>query len=496
MIFLLRPIAKSYFTPLFVLLTAVVLPSRLPAETLSKPPNVLFILVDDLGWSDLGCYGSDYYRTPNVDRLARQGLKFQTAYAAAPVCSPTRAALLTGKSPARLGMTIWHEGAVRGGPPDRKLREPSSLANLPREEWTLAERFRAAGYRTAHIGKWHLGTAAYYPETQGFDVHIGGTFWGAPATYFHPFSGRWSDRDSEIRYVPGLGESRPGDYLTDELTDQAIDFIKSSQQPFFLNLWYYTVHSPIEAPKELVDACRQRPIGKHHRDATYAAMVQRMDENVGRLLQTLADEKIRDHTVVVLTSDNGGVDFEQRSIVPTSNAPLRSGKGTLYEGGIRVPLLIDWPKMPAGTTSVPCISQDFVPTFAPLLGWDDGGRGIDGADAANATANAPNSAGDDGLSLMPVITDPSQGLTHRPLFWHFPHYYPRMTPASAIRDGDWKLIHYYEDDQRELYDLRIDPGEQRDVANAYPEHVARLSESLDRWRREVDANEPTDQTGE
>ena len=224
--------------------------------------NVVFILVDDLGWSDLGCYGSDFYETPHLDQWAEQSLKFNAAYAAAPVCSPTRAAIMTGKSPAQLDMTIWHEGAVGGGPTDRKLQDAKAVANLPREEQTLAELFRGTGYFTAHIGKWHLGTAAYYPETQGFDLNIGGTFWGAPSTFFFPFAGRWNQRDPEIRYVPGLAPGKVGEYLPDRLTDAALDVIDSQQdRPFFLSLWYYTVHSPIEAPTELVDQFRQKKPG-------------------------------------------------------------------------------------------------------------------------------------------------------------------------------------------------------------------------------------------
>ena len=439
------------------------------------PLNVVFILVDDLGWSDLGYAGSDFYRTPHVDDLAQQSLRFHNAYAAAPVCSPTRAAILTGKSPARLDMTIWHEGAVAGGPRNRKLLAAKSKANLPREEVTLAERFRAAGYATAHIGKWHLGTAAFYPETQGFDFHVGGTFWGAPATFFYPFSGRWNVRDPEIRYVPGLGYGKEGDYLPDRLTDVAIEVIeKNREQPFFLNLWYYTVHSPIQAPPEMVDAYRNERPGTNHRDPTYAAMVERMDFNVGRILGRLEELKLSERTIVVFTSDNGGVDFDQRSIVPTSNAPLRSGKGTLYEGGIRVPLLVRWPGKPVGETEELVTSQDFTPTFASSLG-----------------ETPVDSEGLDGVSLLPLLNDPGVTLPKRSLFWHFPHYYPRMTPGSAVRNGDWKLIHYYEDDRRELYNLRDDPGEQHDLANEESATSARLYWELAEWRTSIGANEPT-----
>ncbi len=442
------------------------------------PLNVVFILVDDLGWSDLGYAGSDFYDTPNVDRLASQSVIFRNAYAAAPVCSPTRAAILTGKSPARLDMTIWHEGAVAGGPRNRKLLAAKSIANLPRTEVTLAERFGDAGYATAHIGKWHLGTAAFYPETQGFDFHLGGTFWGAPATFFYPFAGKWNDRDPEIRYVPGLDFGSDGDYLPDRLTDVALEVIeKNRQRPFFLNLWYYTVHSPIEAPAEMVEAYRKKQPGTHHKDPTYGAMVERMDFNVGRILHKLDALKLSDRTIVVFTSDNGGVDFDQRSIIPTSNAPLRSGKGTLYEGGIRIPLLIRWPGKSAGESNWLVTSQDFVPTFAELF-----------------RDNSLDTTTLDGESLLPLLDNPAAQLRPRSLYWHFPHYYPRMTPASAMRNGEWKLIHYYEDDRLELFNLHSDPGEQHNLAAERPSVLNRLQQELNQWRTSVGANEPTIRT--
>lgn len=447
------------------------LSNRCLAE-LSQPPNVLFILVDDLGWSDLGCYGSDFYETPNIDRLAKRSLLFTQAYAAAPVCSPTRAALLTGKWPARLGMTIWHEGAVGGGPTDRQLFDAHAVANLPREETTLAELFRDAGYLTAHVGKWHLGTAAYYPETQGFDVNRGGTFWGAPATFFHPFSGRWNKNDPEIRYVPGIGPTKHGDYLPDRLTDAALDIIESPRdRPFLLNLWYYTVHSPIEAPESIVNHFRGKQPGPHHKEPTYAAMVRRMDHNVGRILDKLDELNLTDNTIVIFTSDNGGVDFDQRSITPTSNHPLRSGKGTLYEGGLRVPLLIHWPGNWSGETSEWCISTDFFPTFVEML----------------HAKPMPS----DGTSLLPLLDRSSHALPTRTLCWHFPHYYPRMTPGSAIRKGDWKLLHFYEDDRKELYDLATDAGEQHDLSATEKDKSSELFADLEQWRLDVRAQVPT-----
>lgn len=444
----------------------------------AEPLNVVFILVDDLGWSDLG-YASDFYETPNVDALAKSNLNFTRAYAAAPVCSPTRAAIMTGKFPARLDMTIWHEGAVSGGPKNRRLRDAKAEPNLPREELTLAELFRSAGYFTAHIGKWHLGSAAYYPETQGFDVNIGGTFWGAPSTFFFPFAGRWNARDPEFRYVPGLAPGAEGDYLPDRLTDKALELIDAvNDRPFFLNLWYHTVHSPIEAPADAIERYRPKRPGKHHKDPTYAAMVERMDFNVGRVLDKLAETDLADKTIVIFTSDNGGVDFDQRSILPTSNLPLRSGKGTLYEGGLRVPLIVRWPGVTSpGLCKRLISSQDFFPTFAEHLSTQTRGPVLTGEKA-------------DGVSLLSLLKEPATQLNRPALYWHFPHYYPRMTPASAIRKGRWKLIHFYEDDLIELYDLHADPGETRNLAKNQPSVAEDLKRDLDTWRREVGANEP------
>ncbi len=439
--------------------------------------NVVFILVDDWGCADAGVQGSGFFETPNIDRLARQGMRFTQAYAAAAICSPTRAAIMTGKSPARLDMTIWHEGAVRGGPTNRRLLEAKAQPNLPREEVTLAELFQQHGYSTAHIGKWHLGKAGYYPETQGFDVNIGGTYWGAPATFFHPYRGHWTESDPELRYVP-VGQGKPGDYLTDKLTDHALDLIEQKlDQPFFLSLWFHTVHTPIEGKPKLVERFKNKNPGKHHRHPEYAAMVSSMDENVGRVLRKLDELNIADNTVVVLTSDNGGVDFPTAKSghrPPTRNFPFRSGKGTLYEGGLRVPLIIRWPGCTrSGSESTAQVtSQDFFPTLADALGQVDAPR-------------------HDGESLLPLLRDPQAKLARKALYWHYPHYYPRMTPGSAVREGDWKLIHYYEGDRVELFELQDDPGETRNLATVQPNRVKVLRGRLDAWRESVDAKAPT-----
>ena len=446
---------------------------------LARDMNVVFILVDDWGVVDAGVQGSDFFETPVIDRFASQSLRFTQAYAASPVCSPTRAAIMTGKSPARLDMTIWHEGAVAGGPKNRRLLEARAEPDLPREEFTIAELFKLKNYYTAHIGKWHLGKAAHYPETQGYDLNVGGTYWGAPASFFYPYRGVWSKSDPELRYVPA-GSGKAGDYLTDRLTDHAVDVIRQHQEePFFLSLWFHTVHSPIQGKPKQVEYFRKKAPGQIHSHAEYAAMVASLDQNLGRVLQTLEDFALTEDTVVILTSDNGGVDRPCRNSggkPPTSNVPFRSGKGTLYEGGIRVPLMIRWPgRTKAGTICSELVtSQDFFPTFAEAFD-SDGMRPL--------PAN-------DGVSLLAVLNDPSSKLDRETLYWHYPHYYPGMTPGSAVRDGDWKLIHYYEDDRMQLFDLEIDPGEAADVAKDNPAQVHRLRSKLDRWREVTSANAP------
>jgi arylsulfatase A-like enzyme len=438
--------------------------------------NVVFILVDDWGWADAGVQGSDFFETPNIDRLAQEGLRFTQAYAAAAICSPTRAAILTGKSPARLDMTIWHEGAVRGGPKNKRLLEAKAQPNLPLAEVTLAELFKKQNYFTAHIGKWHLGKAAFYPETQGYDVNIGGTYWGAPATFHWPYRGPWSRNDPELRYVP-LGAGKPGDYLTDQLTDHALRIIaQQKDRPFFLSLWFHAVHTPIEGKPTWVKRFEKKPSGKIHSHAEYAAMLASLDENIGRVLRQLDDLKLADRTVVILTSDNGGVDFptaKSGNRPPTRNAPFRSGKGTLYEGGLRVPLIIRWPgrTKPGAECAAQVTSQDFFPTLADALGQ----------------TNAPRH---DGVSLLPLLKNPKAPLKREALFWHYPHYYPRMTPASAIRAGDWKLIHYYEDNRMELFNLKTDPAETKNLAATQSAKAKALREKLDAWRKETDAKAP------
>ena len=444
----------------------------------ASPPNIVVILADDLGAVDLGCYGADLHETPRLDALAKQSVHFRQAYASAPVCSPTRAALMTGKHPARLGITIWAEGSL-GGPQNRKLLQGESKHDLPFEEVTLAERLHEAGYATALVGKWHLGDGDHAPETQGFDVNIGGTRWGAPQSFFWPYrgSGRFGQ---EFRFMPGLPLGKSGDYLTDKLTDAAIAFIDSAkQQPFFLFLAHHSPHTPIEAPQSLIEhfQTKLKPEMKHQNPA-YAAMVKNLDDNVGRVLDHLQTRGLLENTIVIFTSDNGGyigVDRKGGFTAPcTSNAPLRSGKGSLYEGGIRVPLLIRWSGAAAGERTQPATTCDL---FFSLLT----------AAGLSPTGDQPS----DGMDLSSSIRNSATKIARDTLYWHYPHYYETTTPVSAIRAGDWKLLEYFEDGRRELFNLQDDPIEAQDLSATQPDKVAELSKRLTAWRTEVDAKLPT-----
>ncbi|UCF14283.1 MAG: sulfatase [Phycisphaerales bacterium] len=458
---------------------AALLPCFSRTSEVAPQPNFVFILVDDLGWADVRCYGGDLHETPNIDRLARQGMRFTDAYAAAPVCSPTRASIMTGKYPARLHMTIWYESSANP-PRGRKLIPPITQGNLPHDEVTIAEVLKKAGYFTAHVGKWHLGDAAHYPQTQGFDVNIGGTFWGAPYTFFYPYSGSGTRWDGEFRYVPHLEFGDEGEYLTDRLTDEALRVIENAKdKPFFLNLCYHTVHTPIEGKPELIDHYRKKlKPGMHHRNCEYAAMVHSLDENVGRVLGRIDELGIADRTIVVFFSDNGGYINKYEGITVTDNYPLRSGKGSLYEGGTRAPLILRWPGVTkAGSVcEQPVSSIDFYPTMLDMAG-------LEGDSKHNADV--------DGISLAPLLKNPQVTLKRRALYWHYPHYYPTTSPVSSIRMGDWKLLEYLEDGRLELYDLSKDIGEKNNLASKMPQKAKQLRENLHEWRRSVEAQMPT-----
>ncbi len=438
--------------------------------------NLVFMLADDLGWSNLACYGSDLHETPQLDQFAAGSVRFTNAYAASPVCTPTRASIMTGKHPARLRMTIWREASAQRG--DRSWLEPITRGDLPWEEVTLAEVLQKAGYYTAHVGKWHLGSAEYYPQSHGFDVNIGGTLWGAPQTFFYPFRG--TQYAPEWRYVPDLEPSEPGDYLTDRLTDKALEIIdRVADRPFYLNLWYHSVHTPIEGKPEWVAKFREKAANSRvHVNPDFAAMLASLDENVGRVLAKLEEKGIAQRTIVVFASDNGGyvgICKLQPGIPVTSNAPLRSGKGSLYEGGIRVPLIIRWPGVTPGGAICrePVLSCDLYPTLLSMMGCD-------------ADLPAPL----DGVNFRSLLQDPKGKLPRETLFFHYPHYYTTTSPVSAVREGDWKLLEYFEDAHVELYNLASDPGERQNVAVENPQVATRLRGKLQAWRSEVDAQLP------
>lgn len=438
------------------------LAASLPAQAAARP-NVIFVLADDLGWADLGCYGNRFHRTPNADRLAAEGMRFTQAYSACPVCSPTRAAIMTGRYPARYRLTDWLPG--RPDMPSQRLARPDLRQELPLEEVTLAELLASAGYRTASIGKWHLGGAGFEPATQGFTFSTAGDAAGSPPSYFAPYR-------KNGRSIPGLDAAPSGEYLTDRLFEEAEQFLETSRsEPFFLYLPHYAVHTPLEAKEELIESYRNQLSAGSHGNPIYAAMLESLDQGLGRLMAKLDELKLADNTVVVFTSDNGGLATGEGPNTPsTSNAPLRDGKGHLYEGGIRVPLLIRWPgTVRAGSVcSVPVCSIDHFPTFAEL-------------------AAVPVTTEIDGASLVPLLKEQS-GLARSELYWHYPHYSNQSArPGGAIRSGDWKLIEFFETGRRELFNLKDDPSETSNRAAKEPERAVMLADKLARWRQSVQA---------
>lgn len=471
----------SVMRPVYLVMTFLL--GALGASAIAAaPPNVVLILADDLGWSDLGCYGADLHETPHLDRLASRSIRFTQAYAAS-VCSPTRASLLTGKHYARLGITTWRESAPNP-PNDKPLLTPTSVADLPYSERTLAEIFKEAGYRTAIVGKWHLGDATHYPETQGFDINIGGTLWGAPQTYFYPYkgSGRF---EGEFRYVPHLEGGKEGEYLTDRLTDEALKVIdQAGDQPFFLYLAHHAPHSPIQAKKEKIARYEKKVTPKlHHQNATLAAMVESLDESVGRVLDRLEQRGLSERTIVIFLSDNGGHigKYEEKQV--TNNYPLRSGKGSMFEGGIRIPLIIHAPGFgnAESISAEPVYVADLFETLRELTGVTD----------AKVKEGEEKKRLPDGMSLVPIMRDPSATLPREALYFHFPHYYPTTTPASAIRMRDWKLIEYHEGPRQELFNLKDDPTESTDLSAKDPAKLKELLTKLNAWRKEVSAPMPT-----
>lgn len=449
------------------------LPSLASAEQ-ARPLNVVLILVDDLGWMDLSCQGSDYYKTPNIDKLASQGMRFTNAYAACSVCSPTRAAVMTGRWPARLGVTDWIRARFqRGvktpeknrteyvGGPRKKLLCPPNAFWMEREEFTIAEMLDVGGYATCHIGKWHLGDPEWYPTKQGFDINIAGCDIGQPPSYFDPYVNKKYDFDNQIQ------PRKKGEFLTHREGDEAKKFItEHKEEPFFLFYCPYAVHTPIQAIPEV--AARYKREGKKEIHAKYAALTESVDDAVGTIMETLEATGTADNTLVIFTSDNGGLKG------PTDNTPLRSGKGYAYEGGIRVPLIVRWPGVvKAGTTSDEVVtSVDYMPTIKEAVGADIPPVEIDG----KSLVGHLKSGGTESLD---------RNFVH----WHFPHYRHAPGPYSIIRAGDWKLIRWYQGGH-ELYDLGKDLSEKNDLAASMPEKVRELDAMLTAELKRVGAKLP------
>lgn len=460
-------------------------------------PNIIFILIDDMGWKDLSSYGSEFYQTPNIDSLAEEGMKFNDAYASCPVCSPTRASILTGKYPANVGVTDWIDWGDFYHPLQGRLIDAPYIDHLPIEEESLATALKEGGYTTWHVGKWHLGGEEYYPEKHGFDINVGGCYFGSPMQdgYFSPYN------------IENLEDGPEGEYLTDRLTNEAIDLIQNhnndadGERPFFLNLAYYTVHTPIMAKENYIkiyekkaktmglDKIKAFDLGDYfpteHKkdkrikrrliqsDPVYAAMIHSLDENVGRLLSTIDELGLADNTVIFFTSDNGGLATAEGS--PTCNAPLSEGKGWMYEGGTREPLLIKWPGViePGSICKEPVTSPDFYPTILEMAGLP----------------MMPEQH-QDGESLVSLLKGTGQP-ERKAIYWHYPHYGNQGgTPGSSMRMGDYKLIEFYEDGRLELYDLRNDIGEERNLVKDKPELAKKMQKMLVNWREKMEAKIP------
>jgi len=432
------------------------------AQPPARLPNFVFILADDLGVRDLTPDGNTFHETPAMDQLVRDGVRFTNAYAACPVCSPTRASIMTGKYPSRLKVTDWIAGR-RQWPTARVITPPNKL-QLGLEEITLAEALKPLGYTSAHIGKWHLGGQGYEPEKQGFDLNIAGDHRGSPRSFFGPFD------------MPNFPAGSKDDELTERLTDEACAYLAKQRagQPFFLYFAHYTVHTPIQAREAMVARYRAKLEGKPFPDPTYAAMVESLDKSVAAVRRTLVQSGLARDTVIIVFSDNGGLRYEgsgKRLI--TTNAPYRAGKGHLYEGGIRSPFYIHWPGVtqPGRVIDTPASSVDFFPTLLEMAG-----------------SKPPRPV--DGVSLAPLLRGGSAP-NRDAIFWHYPHYSNQGgVPGGAIRMGDWKLIEFYEDSRLELYNLKDDPSETRNLALRNAAKARELHARLKQWRIDTNALMP------
>ena len=445
-----------------------------------KKKNFLFILVDDLGWTDLGYMGSAFYETPNIDALSQESIQFSNAYASGSVCSPSRAAIMTGRHPARVGITDWIPGNDKQ---NEKLLGPQDLDQLPLSEKTLAEAFKAANYSTFYAGKWHLGDKGYFPEDQGFEINKGGHKAGSPpGGYYSPYKN------------PKLSDGPEGENLSDRLTNESIQFLSDiDQKPFFVFLSFYSVHTPIQPNKKYIDKfnkkLKQLDINEtavkkegeglttlDQRNAAYASMLFALDKNIGRLIKSLKKLGLYENTTLVFTSDNGGLSTLSKNRnhkAPTSVLPLRAGKGWLYEGGIRVPLLIK-PSHYSGearSSAEPIVGHDFYPTLLSMAG-----------------IKVEKNIILDGIDLSPLIHE-NKSLEREDLFWHYPHYHgSAWTPGAAIRMGDWKLIEFHESNIIELYNLKNDLSEQEDLSLRFAEKVTELQNRLHELQKSMNAN--------
>jgi arylsulfatase A-like enzyme len=452
-----------------IVLIVIMCTGSLALASDQTPPNVVLIVADDLGQRDLGCYGSTFYKTPHIDRLAKDGARFTEYYAACPVCSPTRASLLTGKYPARINLTDWLPG--RPDRPDQKLKRPVIRQELPLEEVTLAESLKTAGYTTGLIGKWHLGGEGFGPQKQGFDTNIGGDHTGTARSYFAPF------RD-KVGVMPGLEKAPEGEYLTDRLAAEAEAFIEANKsRPFFLYLPHYAPHTPLKAKPDILAKYPGQPAHGRQSHPVYAAMIESLDDSIGRVMKKLDDLKLSGNTIVIFTSDNGGLaTLEGMPFAPTFNGPLREGKGYLYEGGIRVPFVIRWPGVtkPGSVVDAAVSSIDVFPTLVAAAG-----------------AQAPGKV--DGVSFRPALEGGKLPAREGDaLFWHYPHYANQGSkPSGAIRAGDYKLIEFYETGRLELFDVKKDLSESRNLAADKPDVVKDLAARLEAWRKAVGAKMPT-----
>ncbi len=446
--------------------------------------NFVFILVDDLGWTDLGCYGSTFYETPNIDQLAAEGMMFTDAYAACPVCSPTRASIMAGKYPARMNTTDWFgapqpETAKNHWTRNKPLLPAPYIEHLPLEEVTVAETLQQNGYATFFAGKWHLGREGFYPENQGFDFNKGGWERGGPygrGKYFTPYDN------------PRLSDGPEGEHLPDRLARETCRFIEAHKgKPFLAYLSFYSVHTPLMSREDLKKKYQKKAEGLKNEGsrwgqeekrkwrlvqdhAVYAGMVEAMDQAVGKVLEKLKSLKLDQNTVVFFMSDNGGLSTSEGH--PTTNLPLRAGKGWLYEGGIREPMVIKWQGITAkgSTCRVPVTSPDFYPTMLEI-----------------AELPLKPKQHKDGVSLIPLLKG-GNTLNRETLFWHYPHYGNQGgSPGAAIREGDFKLIEFFEDNHVELYNLKNDIGERNNLASTMPEKVREMLGKLHHWQKEVDA---------